>query len=354
MKPTLVLPVAGRTSRFGGARPKWLLTHPRGTLMITESIRGLNPRQFGKIVVIALESHEKDHEFSKALAGELVEEYSLDKSAVKVVLLQKETSSQAETVFEGVKQAKISGPVLVKDSDNYFHLEKLPEGNWVSVVNLDKSGPYVLQDKSYVRASENLLVKEIVEKKIVSNLFCCGGYYFEDAKDFNDYFVKLKGDSVKYLSQVVQRMVAEGKDFQALEAGSFEDWGTREDWVRFKGKYRTLFVELDGVVVLDSSRHFEPKWGKTEALRRNVSIINKLHDSGTCEVILLSSRKESAKAETIEQLRKNSVKYHRVIFGLFNGSKRVLVTPYSEDSSFPAAVSLNTKLDDDRLDEFLQ
>ena len=38
---TLILPVAGKSSRFKGLRPKWLLTMPDGKLLIEKSIRNI-------------------------------------------------------------------------------------------------------------------------------------------------------------------------------------------------------------------------------------------------------------------------------------------------------------------------
>ena len=53
----LILPVAGKSSRFPNLKPKWLLTHPNGNLMITEAIRGLNLKDFEKIYLISLDIH---------------------------------------------------------------------------------------------------------------------------------------------------------------------------------------------------------------------------------------------------------------------------------------------------------
>ncbi|MEJ7682686.1 MAG: hypothetical protein WKG06_33480 [Segetibacter sp.] len=36
----------------------------------------------------------------------------------------------------------------------------------------------------------------------------------------------------------------------------YSDWGTIEDWDRFKRSYATLFVDLDGTLVKNSSWHF--------------------------------------------------------------------------------------------------
>ena len=54
---TLILPVAGKSSRFKGLRPKWLLTMPDGKLLIEKSIRDINLDEMNKIVIICLQEH---------------------------------------------------------------------------------------------------------------------------------------------------------------------------------------------------------------------------------------------------------------------------------------------------------
>ena len=56
---TLILPVAGRSSRYGLSRPKWLLTMPSGELMFEFSISKLDFQHFTKIIFICLEEHLK-------------------------------------------------------------------------------------------------------------------------------------------------------------------------------------------------------------------------------------------------------------------------------------------------------
>ena len=53
---TLILPVAGKSSRFKGLRPKWLLTMPDGKLLIEKSIRDINLNDVNKIVIICLKN----------------------------------------------------------------------------------------------------------------------------------------------------------------------------------------------------------------------------------------------------------------------------------------------------------
>lgn len=337
-------------------KPKWLLVHPRGTLMLTESIRGIEPKNFDQILIIALKSHEEDFQICNAIETELIEEYGLEKGVIKFVLLEQDTKSQPETVYEGIRLAGIAGQIFVKDADNYFTMKNMPEGNFVAVSDLAKCEPLVLGDKSYVqvaRQGNKQAISSIIEKKIISGIFGSGGYAFKDAAEFCANFEKLKGKEPLYISSIIQQMICSARVFDAVEADNFEDWGTLYDWVRFKKKYATLFVELDGVLVLDSGKYFEPKWGSTEALRRNVATINSAYDSGKREVIVISSRKEDYRRITEEQMAKNNIKYHKLLLGISTGCRRILVSGFSESTPFPAAIAVNIKADDDRLDELL-
>lgn len=350
---TLFLPVAGRSSRYPGMRPKWLLTHPRGTYMLTEGIRGLSPGQYARIVIVALETQENDYCFSAPLIQELVAEYGIPETSIQIQLLQRETRSQPETIYEGLKRAGVQGAFFVKDSDNYFLLPQVPTRNSVAVIDLNTSKPLLVGNKSYIRSNPDGTLQSIVEKQVVSNLFCCGGYFFDDAEAFCRHFERLRENHQLFPSSIIQSMLDDGVGFHSAEAQHFEDWGTLPDWIAFKKTYASLFVELDGVVVLDSHRHFEPKWGSTEALRRNVMTLNRLYDSGKVEIILISSRRREFAQITEEQLRKNSIKYHRLIFDLPTGCRRILISGYSENNPYEAAQALSPRVNEDRLDEYL-
>ena len=55
----LLLPVAGKSSRFPDLRPKWLLTMPNGNLMIENALEGIDTEFIDEIIVIMLEDHQK-------------------------------------------------------------------------------------------------------------------------------------------------------------------------------------------------------------------------------------------------------------------------------------------------------
>ena len=116
---TLILPVAGKSSRFKGLRPKWLLTMPDGKLLIEKSIRDINLDEMNKIVIICLQEH-LDKYINKS---DLIKLFSDLKLSVEIVVLKKQTSSVAETVAKGIVKADISGPIFIKDCDNTFALK---------------------------------------------------------------------------------------------------------------------------------------------------------------------------------------------------------------------------------------
>lgn len=352
---TLLLPIAGRSSRYLGMRPKWLLTHPRGTLMLTEAIRGLDPKQFSEIVIVALKAHEEDYHFSAPILEEVEREYGISCNNVKIILLEKETASQPETVYQGIQRANIVGKIFIKDSDNYFLLKDVDyNNNFVTVIDLHDTGPILAGNKSYARLDDNGFIVDIKEKKIISDLFCCGGYYFTRAADFCEYYKLLAHEASLYISHIIHLMLKNGYLFGTQKGSFFEDWGTLNDWISYKNRYTTLFVELDGIIVLNSTEHFEPRWGSTEALRRNVSKINELYESGQVEIIIITSRREKYRSITEAQLEKNSVKYHRILMDLNCNSRRALISCFSKDNPYPSGIAINLHRNDDRLDEVIK
>lgn len=352
---TLLLPVAGRSSRYPNMRPKWLLTHPRGTFMLTEAIRGLQPSEFKQIVIVALQTQEEDYRFKENVVQELKTTYTINN--VEIILLKDETTSQPETVYQGITRANIQGKVLVKDSDNVFTLTSDYEQNFVAVGDLAKTGPLEAGNKSYVQINENIVhekrVSAIIEKQVISNFFCCGGYFFTDANQFCEYFNKHKGEKGLFISHIIHSMLQDKVLFGVEQATGFEDWGTLEDWQAYVEKFATLFVSLDGVIVHDSHQYFDPKWGTTEALKRNSLVLNKLYDTGKVHILITTSRPELQRKQTEEQLRKLGIKYHSVVMGLPHASKQILINNFSQQTMYKAAVSMNLRTNDDRLDEML-
>ena len=72
---------------------------------------------------------------------------------------------------------------IIKDSDNFFEFSTKAE-NAVCYANLADVKINTAINKSYVQLADSGSVVNIVEKQIISNTFCVGGYSFKSSKEF--------------------------------------------------------------------------------------------------------------------------------------------------------------------------
>ena len=190
----LILPVGGLSSRFPGVKPKWLLTHPNGNLMITEAIKGLELDSFDNIYLVTIKEHVEKYDFINGIEKQFQNIKQQDK--LNIVILENQTKNQPETVASAIKQANITGQIYIKDSDNFF-IEKTIQGNFVSTFDLNEMALVHAKNKSYVITNDQGIITNIVEKKVVSSTFNVGGYGFESADEFVKYYDLLKDNFLK-------------------------------------------------------------------------------------------------------------------------------------------------------------
>ena len=105
--------------------------------------------------------------------------------AVHCVVLDHPTASQSETVVETLRRTGLNEPFLVKDSDNYFELTTVEEPyNYVSVASLNDFDQINPRNKSYVQVDQEDIIVNFREKKVISDLFSVGGYFFRQPAEF--------------------------------------------------------------------------------------------------------------------------------------------------------------------------
>tara|TARA_A100001011_G_scaffold400537_1_gene516011 strand:+ start:13762 stop:14832 length:1071 start_codon:yes stop_codon:yes gene_type:complete len=348
---TLIMPCGGRSSRFPNSRPKWSLTHPNGNLMLIESIQGLNLTKYEQIIFVFIKEDLKKNQLKKGITK------AVEKLDVKfrIVELSERTFSQSETVSKAIKKLNIKGSILVKDCDGYFE-GKFTDENFVYVSSLRRIKNINAGSKSYVDIDTNAFIKTIVEKDVISNLFCCGGYGFVDAQKFVKTYEKLYKLSDKkselYISHIIYQQILDGEQFTIKKVKNFKDWGTMKDWNRYKNQYKTLFLDLDGVMVENSGEYIGKIWGSTKALEKNKDFINKLYDSKKVRIIFTTARKSEYKQQTLNQLKKLGIKYHEIIFDLMH-AQRIVINDFSSTNSFPSAKGINIPRNSDNLEEYM-
>ena len=346
----LIIPMAGKSSRFPNLKPKWMLTHPSGRFMVIEAILGLNLDDVDKIFFVFLKEHEEKHSFLEGFKEELGAVSLLDKS--EFIILEQSTKDQPETVYMAIKLANISGSIIVKDSDNYFKAE-IPKGNSICYYDLNKSDLIKARNKSYLVKDLNGNINNIVEKDVISPYFCVGAYSFESTEEFIYYYDKLPREFECYISNLIYQMILDGKLFRSILVKNYLDWGTLQDWNLFKKTYATLFVDIDGTLVINSSAHFPPYIGNTNPIQQNIEILQELYNTGRFQIILTTSRPEKYREATIKQLEREKIPFDNLIMSLFH-SKRIIINDYSISNPFKSCDSINLKRDSSDLKEILK
>jgi hypothetical protein len=347
---TLLLPIAGRSSRFPNMRPKWSLTHPRGDMMVIEAIKGLDASRLSDICVIGLREHDQKFQLVSALSAQF-ESLNLPCKA-RFVLLDEPTRNQPETVAQGIVKGGVSGPVYIKDSDNFFR-DAPGGGNCVAGYDLHLLDKVNARSKSYFEVNGDGYLTNIVEKRITSSRFCVGGYSFADAGEYLRYFERHGDNPDLYISHIIYGMILDGVPFTYTTVSDYVDWGTLREWRAYTMLYSTLFIDLDGTLVRNSAERSEPFWGTTDGIQPNIDTVNHLYDSGKVEVIVTTSRKESYRAVTEAQLERVGLKYHRVIYGLPHG-KRIVINDYAPSNPFKSCDAINIKRNSADLKEMLE
>jgi hypothetical protein len=345
---TLILPAAGKSSRFPGMRPKWLLTMPDGQLMIEKSVSLLDMSRFEEVVLICLREHVERYLSEDSLRTIC---NGFGHPRVRAVILDEPTKSQSETVAVGIHQGGVTGPIFIKDCDNEFAYS-FAGGNEIAVLDLNRVGLIDAKNKSYVAADGLGQVLNIVEKQVISNKFCCGGYGFRDAAEFCAHYEQVPDGTEKYISHVIYHMLMAGERFTTSDADSYTDWGTLREYRHYQRAFITLFCDLDGVLFLNGSKFGAQGWN-TAPIEENLRTIAQLKREGRLYLVITSSRPRSEESYVSEQLGRFGINVDQFVMGLPH-SRRLLVNDYSATNPYPSAISINLERDTEKLSAILE
>jgi hypothetical protein len=336
---TLILPVNGQSTRFPNIRPKWLLTHPTGNCMLLESILGLDFQHIKHIYIITNKEHIKQYDFIDGIKKQFIS--SSINLILEFIILDGQTTSQVETIRLAIQKAKITGPIAIKDCDNYFKAILDKVGNFIYVADLNTTTLINPTNKCYIKYNIEYQSYDVVEKQIISNIFGCGLYTFKSAKLFLNSSI-----NTSYISNIYSNI-----KFTTKLVTDYIDWGTKEDWQRYCSKFKVLLIDIDGILVQNSSEYMTPKWGTTLPLSDNVNRINELYHSGYYQIILTTARTNDI--ITKKQLNTIGLKYHKLVSGLLHSCNRILINDYSNTNIYPTAQAINLPRNHDTLSEYI-
>ncbi|MBI5468700.1 MAG: hypothetical protein HY891_06150 [Deltaproteobacteria bacterium] len=348
---TLIIPCAGRSTRFPMVRPKWLLTYPDGKLMVEKAVEGLNMPFFKRVIVTMLEEHRQKYSADTVVAQAFG-------GKAEVCVLDGFTQSQSETVAVTIRKMGVTGPFVSKDSDGYVRAEIDRQGNFLVGVDIRKKRE--VRDvgaKSFIVLEGQRGVADIVEKSAVSNIICTGVYGFDSAEKFVKAYEEVKsswqsGKGEIYLSNIVSHLIGRRSAFTYHEAAEYEDWGLLSDWYRVLRRKRTYFVDVDGVIFKNKGRYGQVNWdSEDEPLSNNICVIKKWAEQGA-QVVLCTSRPEKHRGKLEESLERHGIRWHSIVMGC-NHAQRVLVNDFARTNPHPSCVAVSIPRDADDLDKYI-
>jgi hypothetical protein len=345
----ILLPIAGKSSRFPNTRPKWMLTHPNGNLMIVEAIKGI-AKDGDDIFIIYLKEHKDKFQFRDGLIENLKK--SLPDVKLNFIELNDSTQHQVETVLLGLKMIGKDIPFLIKDCDNYFVFDREIDEtkNHVMYATLDETQNTDPSSKSYIQVNDFGSVVNIVEKQVISNNFCCGGYFFKSSYEF---IKKCKSNNnLSYVSDVIFSMSLDGSTFESIKCQDYLDWGTASEWNNYKDNFMTVFIDLDGVLFYNSSQYLKPYIKDASIIEENVNHIKQLVSTKNVELIITTARPEEYRSITENQLKDAGIIYKSLIMGLSH-CKRVIVNDFSATNKYPSCESINILRNSTNLEDYL-
>jgi NDP-sugar pyrophosphorylase family protein len=230
----LLMPMAGRGSRFGAGPPKFL-RQVLGQAMFRAALAHL-PRA-GNLVLVVQEQHA-------ATVGALAPQ-------ARVISVPTPTDGQASTCALGCSALAADEPVLVSSCDHGLVWD---EARWQALLDSDPDvvvwgqrnypGTEVTPEAFAYFAAEAGRVARVSVKKPLSSqprrdLLLVGTFYFKRPKLLAELVAELRARDLRvngelYLDSVIDLAIARGLAVRSFEADGYLCWGTPEALQQFE------------------------------------------------------------------------------------------------------------------------
>ena len=334
----IIIPCAGRSSRFPTTRPKYLLTMPDGKPMFMHAAApyyGTYPVTF-----VVIREHCELYDADTAIRNA----YG---STVDIVILDEFTSGPAETIYLIVKDWADT-PFMSVDCDSFYNVS-IPLGqNFVTSINISNYPTLSnIAAKSFI-IEENDIIRSIVEKRVVSSNICVGGYGFVSSKNYSTSYesVITNCSDELFLSHIIKYQIDINKDvFKNVEVDTYIDCGTYSDFVDHAKKHMTIFCDIDGVVFKNQSEHFSNNYNTPIEVNPDAVAYLKDKQRSGATIIFTTARPERFKAVTEANLNSCGFTNYRIIYDLPH-SPRLLINDVSTTNPWPSANAINVPRDD--------
>lgn len=342
----IIIPAAGLSTRFPKGKPKFMLYDYSGKSMLYRAVEPFLGKY--KIHIGILNEHEEMFNVSDFVRHEF-------ENLVNIIVIPERTSGPAHTVDQIIELAGISNntPILVKDCDSFFNHHAV-SGSYICVSRLSKT-PLIFNpaNKSYVLVNDTEIVQKIIEKEVVSDIYCVGGYKFEAAHFFRTAFHEVRAlyEGEIFVSHVIKSLLHKNHPFSIVHVSDYADVGTMQDWLEYNNK-PVIFCDVDGTIIKNQQRYGSNSYDKDPVpLENNIKAIIKMQNNGS-QIIFTTARPEESRQVTQQMLESLGFKNFQLLMNL-NNAARTLINDYNEMNPYPRATAINIKRNSDNLSDFL-
>lgn len=339
----IIVPAAGASSRFPDMKPKYLL-YDYGHKMMVQ--RALEPYSQHNITIGILKEHDEMYNASDYLIHEF-------KDTAEICIMDKMTRGPADTVYQIIKSSNIDpdAELLIKDCDSFFDHE-MSEGNYICVSNIAQHEVLKkLSSKSFVIANEQGIITDIIEKNVVSDTFCVGGYKFSSVRLFCEAFEELKLHSEIFVSDVIQRCLHKGEIFTEKLVSNYIDVGTAQDWFEYNDR-PVIFCDIDGTIIESQGRVGGKSFDSPIVpMRKTLDKLLEYQKNGA-QFVFTTARPKSIENITHSLLVTLGFRKFELIMGLQN-TRRILINDFNNSNPYPRATAINVERDKDQVANYL-
>lgn len=196
-----------------------------GLINCVRSLMNIDMSQFTSIHFILLQSDEDRWHISERIKIDL-KIINVPNIPLYFSFEKEMTSSQAATVYNEVTRRNMNGSIFIKDADNACTCESIMPMNSVLVYPLELTPVVDPQHKSYITVDDQNFVTNIIEKRVISGMFNCGGYCFENVNDFYDAYNEVASTSDHiYISNIIYwLMLYRRLKFRPVLATAYDDF----------------------------------------------------------------------------------------------------------------------------------
>ena len=232
-KYNLIVPMINTSQKYLNKLPiEFQYDNNTGKMNCIKSIENINIDLITDIYFVILQSHQDKYNIASKIDTAIYNS-PLKHINYTFLFLDHPTSSQAETVYAAIKKYNINGSILIKDADNMCVINEPISHNSVLVYNLENTPIVDPQHKSYIAIDDQNFITNIIEKRIISNLFNCGGYFFENVEDYVEgYNALLNFEDINnhmYISHIIYWLILNKNiKFRPIEAIGYEDFEIKE------------------------------------------------------------------------------------------------------------------------------